>query len=727
MSEKERQDRAAPRVLLLCSAAFFLFCALCTALLGFFGLWKALLLSAAAGCTLAVPPLLLRAGRWRAVSVGLLLGMLCCTGHAVLRWQPADALKGREAACRIAVTERAVGYGSYGVAWGELLEADGRRLRVPVKVFLADGSPDYQPGDLLTLEGVVREASHSPRAGMIQRGVWITVRQQGTIFCAPLGADRLLLRLRRFADVIRAQAQQMLPGAEGGLLTAMLTGETGDCPDALLNDLNAAGLRHITAVSGLHLTILSGFLIRLLGKRAGSWVALPVVFAYAAIAGFPASAVRAAIMQAFLLAAFLLKKDDDSPTALGASLLLLCAAQPGASLSAGLMLSFSATAGILWASPAMLAQMRPRALRSALLDRPLFYLCNTWSVSLAAAAFTLPITLVWFGSASMLSLPMNLLSLWAVSFALLLGIAGLLVSAAFPAARAVCGRVAGWPLRYLTAVVGVAGRQRWAATTMGLYGILLAAGLLLLVAVLRKKRPLSVTALCAGLLLLLAGASAFESRAVTRVAVGDGGGGAVIALRSGGETAYIGAGASGRSASAFIRSEQDRAGRSGSAFLLTTGGGWRQIGGLREAVAAAEPEALLLPAGTQAGGVLGAQWYTGSGQRTVGRLTAAVRPAGDGSLCLVSGAGISLLDLSGAAPWAAVAALSDADWPADVLLMNDAWLDAPEALRRIIRACGARMLLLADDGWGTPARSCAGLPMTALSESGTVVFESVGK
>ena len=720
-----RQDRQASRGVLLCSAAFFALCALCSALLGR-GLWPALLVCCCAACLLAALALMAWHGRYRAAALGLALGLLCCGAHALLRWAPAWALADRVGVCRVAVSEEAVGYGGYGVVWGRLLEADGAKAGFPVKLYVQDGSPHYQPGDLLTVEGLLRKAPAEPGAGLVQRGVFLTLRQTGSLTVEDNGAATVLTRLRRLCAAIRENIGRMLPGEEGALLTALLTGDDRDCSDGLLAALSATGLRHIISVSGLHLSVLAGFLIKILGRRTGVFLALPVVFTYAALVGFPASAVRAAVMQGFVLLAFLLKRDNDSPTALGAAGLVLCAFNPGASLSAGLLLSFAATGGILWAAGPVSARLTARKPKNPLLARLQRYGANTLAVSLAATACTLPITLLYFGSASLLSLPLNLLCLWAVSLSLLLGVGALCLTAVLPAAAPVCGWLLQWPLRYLTGLVSAVGSQPWATGRASLYWALAAGALLLTVALLRRGRG-RWAACCLGLLCLCVGLSALESRLVTRVAVGDGGGGPVIALRSGGQTAYIGGGASDYAAGTFIRAEQARAGRGDSAFLLLCGGDWRQTGGAGEALRAAGAPAVTLPEGVffQSDDSAPALCYTEGGSLSLGGLTVTLLPAGDACLCGVTGRGLSLLSLCGTEPWAAVSALAETPAAAEVLVLDERWVDAPAALGRVCALTGARALVLADGGFAPPPLRLCTLPVLALTDCGTVTLETV--
>ena len=88
---------------------------------------------------------------------------------------------------------------------------------------------------------------------------------------------------------------------QSSLLLGILIGAKKTLPDELVKNFQATGLSHIVAVSGYNITILASFLglaAYLLGRRASFWFSLLAIFAFAVIAGWSASVVRAAIMGA---------------------------------------------------------------------------------------------------------------------------------------------------------------------------------------------------------------------------------------------------------------------------------------------------------------------------------------------------------------------------------------------------------------------------------------------
>ena len=222
---------------------------------------------------------------------------------------------------------------------------------------------------------------------------------------SPLG---WLLRLRR--QTIE-QLNALGEGESAALVTAMLTADTADLPAGLRTALSRAGISHLLAVSGLHLSILLavcgklGDLLLWSRKRKALYSGL-CCLTMIVLAGFSASVLRAALMAGLALGAPLRGRRGDGLTGLGfaAAILLLC--NPAAVWELSFLLSCGATLGILLlARP--LARLWPAARRS----RWGSLLWESACVSLAAQLGTLPITALSFGYLPAYSLLSNLLVL----------------------------------------------------------------------------------------------------------------------------------------------------------------------------------------------------------------------------------------------------------------------------------------------------------------------------
>ena len=152
---------------------------------------------------------------------------------------------------------------------------------------------------------------------------------------SPLG---WLLRLRR--QTIE-QLNAFGEGESAALVAAMLTADTADLPAGLRTALSRAGISHLLAVSGLHLSILLavcgklGDLLLWSRKKKALYSGL-CCLTMIVLAGFSASVLRAALMAGLALGAPLRGRRGDGLTGLGfaAAILLLCNPAVGAELSA---------------------------------------------------------------------------------------------------------------------------------------------------------------------------------------------------------------------------------------------------------------------------------------------------------------------------------------------------------------------------------------------------------
>lgn len=215
---------------------------------------------------------------------------------------------------------------------------------------------------------------------------------------------------QRFARYCRAAVLQYLPEREGGLLAALLLGDKTALTNSDDIALRKAGLSHLVAVSGLHVSFLVGFCYVLGGRRMGTVLSVPAILFFIAVAGATPSVVRAGIMYLIAAGGFLLKKQADSLNSLLLALLFLLLQNPYAIFSLSLQLSFAATLGLILCAGKMQRRLTGGAERVPKPLRGLFRAAvGAVSCTVCAMLFTTPILLSAFGYVSVLSLPSNLM------------------------------------------------------------------------------------------------------------------------------------------------------------------------------------------------------------------------------------------------------------------------------------------------------------------------------
>ncbi|MDR2530282.1 MAG: DNA internalization-related competence protein ComEC/Rec2 [Oscillospiraceae bacterium] len=211
-----------------------------------------------------------------------------------------------------------------------------------------------------------------------------------------------------------------------------------------------AGLSHVVAVSGMHIGFLTALLSLLLGRvRLRAIVGLPVIAVFVLITGANAPAVRAGIMSAGFLVTPLSESDYKPWRALPGSFLLLYASNPYSVAGPSLQLSYAAVIGILLFSKKLAGRPNHNASR---LRKLLYALRSAAALSIAANAFTLPLAVYHFGYVSLIFLPANLLALWAVEAAFVVGAPALAVGAIAASVGAAIAYVPSLLTRYVTGV-----------------------------------------------------------------------------------------------------------------------------------------------------------------------------------------------------------------------------------------------------------------------------------
>jgi predicted membrane metal-binding protein len=152
--------------------------------------------------------------------------------------------------------------------------------------------------------------------------------------------------LARARSWVRTRLQARLPSSDAGLARALLLGESHAAPGLQRTAYRQLGLLHLLCISGLHFWVWGGLLRRLLPGRCAilRW---PCLIALAGLAQFSAPVLRAAT--ALALREWMAARGR---ACLGWQLwafALWVELTRSAGLPMGLLLSYAATAGLLWA------------------------------------------------------------------------------------------------------------------------------------------------------------------------------------------------------------------------------------------------------------------------------------------------------------------------------------------------------------------------------------------
>lgn len=207
-------------------------------------------------------------------------------------------------------------------------------------------------------------------------------------------------------DWFAARISSLVPEPESKLGLAYLLGIKDALPKDLNNNLKAVGLAHIVVASGTHLSILVDVAKKLFGKIsrfAGLLFSIIFIVLFMVMVGWTPSILRAGIVSILSISMWYVGRKFEPWRIILLAMTITILINPTFLTNLGWLLSFASFGGILILSPAIqkffYGEQKPNFLASAII--------TTISATLA----TLPITLFYFGSISLISLVANLLIL----------------------------------------------------------------------------------------------------------------------------------------------------------------------------------------------------------------------------------------------------------------------------------------------------------------------------
>ena len=158
---------------------------------------------------------------------------------------------------------------------------------------------------------------------------------------------QLLQEIRQKAESILDEAG----GAYAGIFQAMILGERGNLDAETKMQYQMAGIMHILAISGLHISFVGMGFFRLLKKAgAGNGVAGAasafLIYAYGMMTGGSVSAMRAVGMFLVLVGAGIAGRSYDLLSAMALSAIVLLLDAPAYLYSVSFLMSFGAVIGI---------------------------------------------------------------------------------------------------------------------------------------------------------------------------------------------------------------------------------------------------------------------------------------------------------------------------------------------------------------------------------------------
>ena len=256
-------------------------------------------------------------------------------------------------------------------------------------------------GSLIQPEANRNENSFNYQQYLKQQNIhWILKAENIKWSHCSFNNSSVITKLKNFRQQGIAYVNEHFPSTSSGFVTALLFGDQTYIDEDVLINYQRLGIVHLLAISGLHVSFLTGMLF-FLGIRIGvtreRMMIIILIFLpmYAILSGATPSVLRACWMAMLFTFLLLWKKRMSAITAIGIVYLVMLFIQPNMLFNIGFQLSFAVTFSIMMSLP--IFQKYPQKTMQLLI------------VSIVCQLAALPILLYHFFEVSVLGIFLNVL------------------------------------------------------------------------------------------------------------------------------------------------------------------------------------------------------------------------------------------------------------------------------------------------------------------------------
>lgn len=357
-----------------------------------------------------------------------------------VRYQNWQNRIGEECIVKGVVLKRETGKPYQSTLIAEVYSINGKSCRADVRLQFPYAS-SLQVGDRFRLSGVgasfETKYMENEEINSIRDGILLCITSEYMQKCELLESDKFSLRatLSRWNFAASYRLEQTIGGEAGKLSSALLLGTRDHLSGDTSLHFSRAGVSHLLALSGLHVSILIAaleFFLRAIScpKRIRAATVFVIAFGYLFFTGASPSIARAVLMLGVLTLGYYWNTDYDPLTSVSTVLALLLLISPSAILDIGLWLSFVAAASILIFLPAFDSVQEflyAKLTISPKLIKAISGAITAVIVGLAANLALLYLQAVFFGEVSLGSVPATLVLSIPTTLLLILSVITLII------------------------------------------------------------------------------------------------------------------------------------------------------------------------------------------------------------------------------------------------------------------------------------------------------------
>jgi len=283
----------------------------------------------------------------------------------------------------------------------------GLPLRGDIMLRVEEGRVDLLSGDLVRFSGRLRTPRNFGIPGEFDaerhfalQGVIATshAKNMDGVVLMRRGGDSLQHLFDLLAARIGTFIMAAVPGVEGGILKALVVGDSGDIPREVSDAYSRTGVNHILSISGFHVGIIAivlfqawfalsrlypSLLLHFNLRRFAPIMSLPLIFSYMFLSGAAPATARSVLMLLCFMVGMLLEREFDRFNSLVLAAFVLLLANPANLFDISCQLSFLAIWGLMVLTPLLVPLFRSEEGGAS------YRLVQFFAASLAAVAVTL--------------------------------------------------------------------------------------------------------------------------------------------------------------------------------------------------------------------------------------------------------------------------------------------------------------------------------------------------
>lgn len=294
-----------------------------------------------------------------------------------------------------------------------------------VKVSVKKGAPLAQVGDLVEAQGKIDPLSFSRNPGGFNERNYLLIggvatKMKAETFHVKVGkAQAPLQKLKAY---YAQMFETIMPWEEAQLMKAMLLGDKLLLPKEMQELYKDVGIAHVLAISGLHMSVIAGFLWWLfkkikLSQKIQSVLVMAIIWAYGGLTGFSISITRAIIMMSVIMIATLIEEKPDLVTSWSFAAIVLLLYNNLYLWDIGFQLSFVAVGSMIFITPFFRRIFRiPEKIRD--------YIAPTMAVTLGLT----PLIAYYYYVISPISIIINLLLIPFITAVVVIGFTAMLMA-----------------------------------------------------------------------------------------------------------------------------------------------------------------------------------------------------------------------------------------------------------------------------------------------------------